>query len=143
MSYRQLRKNKKKLKALRIIDYLKEDFTKQNNQFDFIFDAVGKSSFGACKQLLKPAGVYISSELGPKGENIPLSILGLFKKGKRVIFPFPGSPKESMAYIKPLLEQGKYVPPVDRYYTLENIKKAYKFMISGEKRGNIVLLLED
>jgi NADPH:quinone reductase-like Zn-dependent oxidoreductase len=129
----------KSLKAVLKIDYLKEDFTQQDVLFDFIFDAVGKSSFGACKRILKPNGIYISSELGPKGENIPLAVLGLFKKSKRVIFPLPGSPKESIPHIESLLESGKFVPLIDKAYSLEDIKNAFDYMLTGEKRGNVVI----
>lgn len=132
----------KHLKAVRQIDYLKEDFTQQNEQFDFVFDAVGKSSFGACKRILKPHGVYISSELGPKGENIPLAILGLFKKGKRVVFPLPGSPKESIPHIKLLLESGQFVPLIDKVYPLNDIKSAFDYMLTGEKRGSVVVQID-
>lgn len=132
----------KHLKAVQKIDYLKEDFTQQDVLFNFIFDAVGKSSFGACKRILKPNGVYISSELGPNGENIPLAVLGLFKKSKRVIFPLPESPKESITHIKLLLESGKFVPLIDRIYPLGDIKKAFDYMLSGEKRGSVVIKME-
>lgn len=132
----------KHLKAERMIDYLREDFTQQDVQFDFVFDAVGKSSFGACKRILKPNGVYISSELGPNGENIPLAILGLFKKGKRVVFPIPGNPKESISQIKTLLETGKFVPLIDKVYPLEDIKKAFNYMLTGEKQGNVVIRMD-
>ncbi|MFT6202911.1 MAG: NADPH:quinone reductase-like Zn-dependent oxidoreductase [Spirosomataceae bacterium] len=132
----------KHLKAERMIDYLREDFTQQDVQFDFVFDAVGKSSFGACKRILKPNGIYISSELGPNGENIPLAILGLFKKSKRVIFPLPRSPKESILHIKSLLEAGKFIPLIDRVYPLESIKKAFDYMLTGEKRGSVVISME-
>ena len=47
-------------------DYTKEDFTTSKGKYDFIFDAVGKSTFGKCKPLLKEKGIYISSELGPQ-----------------------------------------------------------------------------
>lgn len=132
----------KHLKAERMIDYLQEDFTQQKTQFDFVFDAVGKSSFGACKAILKPNGVYVSSELGPNGENIPLAILGLFKKGKHVIFPLPGSPKASISHLKPLLETGKFVPLIDRIYPLTDIKNAFNYMLTGEKRGSVVVTME-
>ncbi|WP_373512672.1 NAD(P)-dependent alcohol dehydrogenase [Persicitalea sp.] len=129
----------KYLPAERMIDYLKEDFTEQSELFDFVFDAVGKSSFGACKHLLKPGGIYISSELGPNGENIPLSIMGLFKKGKRVVFPFPGSPKVSIPAIRELIEQGQYAPLIDRVYALDDIGEAFDYMLTGQKRGNVVV----
>jgi NADPH:quinone reductase-like Zn-dependent oxidoreductase len=59
----------KSLGANQVIDYTKEDFTKDTEKYDFIFDAVGKSTFGKCKHLLKPNGIYISSELGPGAQN--------------------------------------------------------------------------
>ncbi|MGA1824205.1 MAG: zinc-binding dehydrogenase [bacterium] len=54
----------KSLGADTIIDYTREDFTKDNQKYDFVFDTVGKSSFFKCTHLLKPGGVYISSDLG-------------------------------------------------------------------------------
>jgi NADPH:quinone reductase-like Zn-dependent oxidoreductase len=131
------------LKAVKKIDYLREDFTKQDSQYDFVFDAVGKSTFGACKAILKPGGVYISSELGPNAENIPLSIYGLFHKSKRVVFPFPGSPKYSMPVIRKMLEDGSFVPLIEKVYKFEEIKDAFNHMLSGQKRGNLVLKIND
>ncbi len=127
------------LKAVKKIDYKKADFTELSEHYDFVFDAVGKSSFGNCKKLLKEKGVYISSELGSKGENIPLAILGLFQSGKKVIFPFPGSPKYSIPHIINLLETGEFVPLIDRTYPISEIKEAFNYMLSGEKRGNVVI----
>ncbi len=129
----------KYLAADRKVDYLKEDFTNLEDRFDFVFDAVGKSSFGACKHLLKPGGVYLSSELGRHGENIPLSLIGAFQKGKRVAFPLPGSPKNSIPKIKKLVEQGYYAPLIDRVYALDDIDEAFAYVMSGQKRGNVVV----
>ena len=91
--------------------------------------------------MLKPGGAYLSSELGPRGENIPLSVMGLFKKSKRVVFPFPGSPKVSMPEIKKLTEQGQFVPLIDRVYRLDNVNEAFEYMLSGQKRGNVILAM--
>jgi len=60
----------KSLGADEIIDYQTQDFTKATTKFHFIFDAVGKSSFGQCKQLLLEKGIYISTELGKNAENV-------------------------------------------------------------------------
>lgn len=129
----------KHLKAERMIDYLKEDFTEQEPLYDFVFDAVGKSSFGACKRIMKPNGVYISSELGPRGENIPLALLGILKKGKRVVFPLPGNPRVSMLAVRPLLEKGALKPLIDRRYPLSEIQNAFQYMLTGQKRGNVII----
>lgn len=126
------------LGADKIYDYTKEDFTDDTDTYDFIFDAVGKSTFGKCKPLLKEKGIYISSELGPYSQNIFYSILtsGL---GKKVIFPVPYSNHKTIPYISNLLENGKYKPVIDREYTIEDLAKAYEYVISGEKTGSVIV----
>ena len=128
-----------KLGADRVIDYLKEDFTKDPQQYPFVFDAVGKSSFGKCKQLLKPGGIYISSELGPGGENIYLPLITKIRGGKKVIFPFPSNPKRTLELMNTLLGSGKYHPLIDKTYPLEKITEAYHYVNSGQKTGNVML----
>ena len=63
------------LGADRVIDYTAEDFTKDAQSYDVVFDAVGKSSFGRCKRLLKPGGIYLSSDLGPLAQNPILALI--------------------------------------------------------------------
>ena len=133
----------KSLGADRVIDYTKEDFTRDDQKFHFILDTVGKSTFGKCKPLLLPGGVYISSELGPRWENIYLPIITAITGGKKVIFPVPVNIKRSIALIKNLLEQGKFKPVIDRKYPLEKIAEAYNFVVTGQKTGNVVISLED
>ena len=53
------------LGADRVIDYTAEDFTRDERRYDVVMDAVGKSSFGRCRRLLKPGGLYLSTDLGP------------------------------------------------------------------------------
>jgi len=86
------------LGADKIYDYTKEDFTDGNDKYDFIFDAVGKSTFGKCKPLLKEKGIYISSELGPYSQNIFYSLL-TSGSSKKVIFPIPYSKQQTIPYI--------------------------------------------
>jgi NADPH:quinone reductase-like Zn-dependent oxidoreductase len=126
------------LGADKIYDYTKEDFTDDTDTYDFIFDAVGKSTFGKCKPLLKEKGIYISSELGPYSQNIFYSIFtsGL---GKKVIFPVPHSKQKTIPYISNLLENGKYKPVIDREYTIEDLAKAYEYVSSGEKTGSVIV----
>ena len=126
------------LGADNIYDYTKKDFTKENDKYDFIFDAVGKSTFGKCLTLLKEKGIYISSELGPYSQNIfyPLLTSVLSKK---VIFPTPYSTEKTIPYICNLLEKGKFNPVIDREYALEDISKAYEYVIKGQKIGNVLI----
>jgi NADPH:quinone reductase-like Zn-dependent oxidoreductase len=129
----------KSLGADEVIDYLTQDFTTCNKHFNFIFDAVGKSSFSACKPLLKENGIYISTELGKNGENIFLAIMGKIIGGKRVLFPIPTTKKEDIELLKELAESGVYKPIIDKVYPLEEIVDAYHYVESGQKIGNVVL----
>lgn len=122
-----------------VIDYTREDFTKTGQQYDFIFDAVGKSSFAVCKKLLKKDGVYISTEPGKNGENIWMALYGLLSGGKRVLFPIPYINKEDVIFLKNLAEKGLFKPLIDRIYPLDEIKEAYQYVESRQKIGNVVL----
>jgi NADPH:quinone reductase-like Zn-dependent oxidoreductase len=128
----------KSLGADKIYDYTKEDFADDDEKYDFIFDAVGKSTFGKCKPLLKEKGIYISSELGPYSQNIFYSLLASIMN-KKVIFPLPYSKQKSIPFISNLLEKGKYKPVIDREYSLEDISKAYEYVIIGQKTGNVII----
>ncbi len=129
----------KSLGADEVIDYAVEDFTKSGKKYDFVFDAVGKSSFGACKKLLKPGGIYCSTELGFMWQN-PFLALWTSKFGsKKVIFPIPTEEKEDALFFKELIETGKFRPAIDRCYPLEKIVDAYKYVETGQKTGNVVI----
>jgi NADPH:quinone reductase-like Zn-dependent oxidoreductase len=130
------------LGADNIYDYTKKDFTKENDKYDFIFDAVGKSTFGKCLSLLKEKGVYISSELGPYSQNIFYPLLTSILS-KKVIFPIPYSKQKTIPYISNLLEKGKFNPVIDREYALEDISKAYEYVIKGQKIGNVLIKIEE
>jgi len=136
----------KSLGADRVIDYTKEDFTKDNQKYNFVFDAVGKSSFFKCKQLLQPGGVYISSDLGYMAQNIFLPLITPIIKpmigNKKTVFPIPTDIKGSLVLIKKLIEQGKFKAVIDRKYPLEQIVEAYKYVETGQKTGNVVITVE-
>lgn len=129
----------KTLGADAVIDYQTEDFTKTSNKFNFIFDAVGKSSFGQCKPLLTDKGVYISTELGKNGENILLALTTPLWGGKRLLFPIPTMSKEDILFLKVLLQNGTFKPVIDRAYPMNQIVEAYRYVESGQKTGNVIL----
>ncbi|MFI5420744.1 MAG: NAD(P)-dependent alcohol dehydrogenase [Nitrososphaerales archaeon] len=130
----------KSLGADKVIDYTKEDFTKSTTgYYDFVFDAVGKSSFGACKKLLKAGGIYCSTELGPVWQNPFLAMWTAKFGSKKVIFPIPKESKEDALFFKELIETGKFKPVIDRRYPLEQIAEAYMYVETGQKIGNVVV----
>lgn len=122
-----------------VIDYQTQDFTKTETKFNFIFDAVGKSSFGQCKPLLTEKGIYISTELGKNAENILFALVTPFGGGKKVLFPIPTITKDDVIFLKELAEKGIFKPVIDRHYTLDQIVEAYKYVESGQKTGNVIL----
>ncbi|PCJ97201.1 MAG: NAD(P)-dependent alcohol dehydrogenase [Flavobacteriaceae bacterium] len=130
------------LGANRVIDYTKEDFTKENQQYDYIFDTVGKNSFGKCKPILKPKGIYISSELGPWSQNIFYSLFTPMFGGKKVKFPLPIDINDSLQVVKNLMEAGEHKAVIDRKYPLEEIAAAFRYVATGEKTGNVVITLQ-
>ena len=130
------------LGANRVIDYTAEDFTKDEQTYDAVLDCVGKSSFSRCKRLLKPEGVYISSELGPLAQNPFLALIAPLHGGKKVLFPIPKHDQEMVAYFKALIESGELKPVIDRTYPLDQIVEAYRYVETGQKIGNVVISLE-
>jgi NADPH:quinone reductase-like Zn-dependent oxidoreductase len=126
------------LGADKIFDYTKEDFTDTGGTYDFVFDTVGKSTFGKCKSLLNKKGVYISSELGPYSQNVFYPLFNSISS-KKVIFPIPFNKRETIPYIISQLEKGIFKPVIDREYPLKEISKAYKYAIKGEKTGNVLI----
>jgi NADPH:quinone reductase-like Zn-dependent oxidoreductase len=122
-----------------VIDYETTDFTQCGETFDYIFDSVGKSTFGKCKPLLAPRGVYISSELGPGWQNPFLAMVTPLLGGRRVGFPFPQDVHGFLGLMKGWLEAGRFRPVIDRRYALDGIREAFAYVASGQKTGNVVL----
>lgn len=129
----------KSLGADVVTDYMTEDFTRTHQKYSFIFDAVGKSSFGVCKPLLTPDGIYISTELGKNWENIFLAITTRWFGKKKLLFPIPSISKDDVLYLKSLVEHKQLKPLIDRKYPLDKIVEAYTFVESGQKTGNVVI----
>ena len=133
----------KSLGAKRVIDYTKVDFTKDDHKYAFVFDTVGKSSFARTKPLLDPGGVYISSELGWMAQNLYFALITPLIGNKKVIFPIPSDVKGSVLLIRELMRQGTFKPVIDRNYSLEQIADAFKYVLTGQKTGNVVIIMDE
>jgi NADPH:quinone reductase-like Zn-dependent oxidoreductase len=105
----------KSLGADNVVDYTREDFTKQETRFDIIFDAVGKTSKSACKNILKPKGKYVSVS-GSASKNL-----------------------NELLFLKELIESGNLKTVIDRRYTLEQIREAHVYVEKHHKKGNVVI----
>jgi NADPH:quinone reductase-like Zn-dependent oxidoreductase len=130
-----------RLGADRVVDYTAEDFTRDDQRYDAVFDAVGKSTFGRCRRLLKPRGVYLSSDLGPLAQNLALTLVTPLFGGRTVRFPVQRMPaQETMRYLRKLIGSGEFKPVIDRTYPLDQIVDAYRYVETGQKIGNVVVL---
>jgi NADPH:quinone reductase-like Zn-dependent oxidoreductase len=132
----------KGLGADRVVDYTAGDFTRDEQRYDVVLDAVGKSSFGRCRRLLKPGGVYLSSELGPLSLNPILALITPLFGGRKIMFPIPKDEPEMVRYFKELIESGAFRPLVDRHYPLNQIVDAYRHVETGRKVGNVVISVD-
>lgn len=131
------------LGADRVVDYAAEDFTRDEQRYDVVLDAVGKSSFGRCKRLLKPRGTYLSSDLGRLSQNPILALVTPLFGGRKVMFPIPKKfDQETVRDFKKLIESGQFKPVIDRTYPLDQIVEAYRYVETGQKIGNVVIRVE-
>ncbi len=129
------------LGADRVIDYTQEDFTKNGETYDVIFDAVGKHSFRRCRRSLKPGGIYVSTDPGFLWHLLILALLTRRLGDKRVKMRITKYTKKDILFLKELIEAGNYRPVIDRTYRLEDVVEATRYVETGQKTGNVVLTL--
>ena len=129
------------LGADEVIDYLQEDFTKNGETYDVIFDAVGKHSFRRCRRSLKPGGIYIATDLGFMW-HVPLAGLATRWIGdKRVTLADPQVHEGRRPLPQGAHRGGEYRAVIDRRYPLEDVVEATRYVETGQKTGNVVLTL--
>ncbi|MFT5195107.1 MAG: NADPH:quinone reductase-like Zn-dependent oxidoreductase [Cellvibrionaceae bacterium] len=131
------------LGADHVIDYTKEDFTKNGRTYDIIFDTVGKRSFSQCKGSLKPNGYY----LDPAGVAtlLPMLWTSLFGSKKAILAAtyLRSAPEttQDLLLLKELIEAGKFRAVIDRRYPLAQTAEAHRYVETGHKKGNVVITI--
>ncbi len=110
----------KSLGAVKVIDYTKEDFTKEGKVYDVVFDAVGKIPASRAKKALKKGGIYLNV----------MTSSGMSEK------------KEELVTITEIIASGKVKPFIDRTYPLEEIVEAHRYIEKGHKKGNVIITVE-
>ena len=128
------------LGADEVIDYTKEDFRKNGVQYDVIHDAVGKLRFTRCKNSLKPGGAFLPTD-GFGNFAMALWTRWFGDKKVRVKLP-PRYLKEHVVLLKQLIEAGEYRAVIDRAYPLEDVVEATRYVETGQKTGNVVLIVD-
>jgi len=127
------------LGADKVIDYLQEDFTRNGETYDVIFDAVGKESFRRCRHSLKPGGTFVDTDPGFLWQIPVLALLTRWIGDKRVALGITRYAKRDVVLIKELIEAGTYRAVIDRRYPLDEIVEAHSYGETGQKTGNVVL----
>ena len=123
------------------VDYTTDAFRQLGRDFDFVFDAVGKLGVGRWRRLLKPGGVFASTDRGPWSQNLLFLLWAKITGSKRVDVPLPrrGSAQAFVNELKGKIEAGQYIPVIDRRYALADIADAYRYVQTGEKAGVVVI----
>ena len=135
----------KSLGADQVIDYTRENLTKNGKTYDIIFDTVGKRSYSECKDSLTVEGIFLATVPTPV---MILQALWPAKRGnKKAKFVAaglrPASEKiKDLAFLTRLIETGKMKAVIDRCYPLEQIAEAHRYVEQGHKKGNVVITVD-
>lgn len=127
----------KSIGADKVIDYTKEDFTKNGETYDVIFDSVNTLSISRSLRSLSKNGIMILSAAG-----MSEMIQGLWiskTSNRKVLTGVISHTKSDIVFIKELIEAGKYKPVLDRTYSLDQIAEAHAYVEKGHKKGNVAI----
>lgn len=136
----------KSIGAVKIIDYTKDDFTKNGESYDIIFDLVGKTSFSQCKNSLKQNGKFLLAAVTLK---VFPSVLwtSIFSSKKSLIMATglrpPKERTKDLNFISELVESGKIKPIIDKIIPMEEIAEAHRYVDTGRKKGNVVIKVSE
>ncbi|UJH66217.1 NAD(P)-dependent alcohol dehydrogenase [Allomuricauda sp. SCSIO 65647] len=125
----------KSLGADYLIDYRKEDFTKNGQVYDVIFDTVIKTSFSHCVDSIKQKGIYLTLDW-PIIQAIWVSLTST----KKIIFGSAADKADDLVYLRKLVENNIIKPVIDRSYPLDEAVAAYEYVNEGHKVGNVIIM---
>ncbi|HET9906338.1 MAG TPA: NAD(P)-dependent alcohol dehydrogenase [Anaerolineales bacterium] len=120
-----------------VIDYSKEDFSKNGQKYDVILDVVLRSSFSRIMKSLNAQGIYLMTN-----PTLPKMIRAAWASrftSKKVLFQFTNRSTKDLNTLKELIEAGKIKTVIDRRYSLEQVVDAHKYVETGQKKGNVVM----
>lgn len=124
----------KSLGASHVVDYTKEDFSKQGIRYDVVYETVSGASFAAKRAALKPGGALVLSDAG-----IGQTLRCLTARGIRGVAGVAKESCEVMEYLAGLVKSGALKPVIDRTYKLADMVAAHHHAESGHKKGNVVV----
>jgi NADPH:quinone reductase-like Zn-dependent oxidoreductase len=127
----------KTLGADKVIDYTKEDFTQNGEQYDLIYDILGRSSFDKSQSSLTPTGIHLYASF--KVKQLIQMMQTSKATGKKVICTFSSENLDDLNFIKELVEAGKFKTVIDKRFALEETAEAHRYYESGKNTGNVVI----
>jgi NADPH:quinone reductase-like Zn-dependent oxidoreductase len=131
------------LGADHVIDYTREDFTKNGNQYDLILDVVAHRSVFAYKRALRTNGSYFLTG-GSVATILQILLLGTWIRvttGKKIRILAVRPNLKDMVYIAELYEAGKVAPVIDRRYPLSEVPEALRYLGEGGVKGKVVITM--
>lgn len=132
------------LGADHVIDYTREDFTKNGKQYDLILDVVAHRSVFAYQRALRPNGSYFCVG-GSVATMFQILLLGPWMRrttGKKVRILAVQPNRKDLVFITELCEAGKVVPVIDRRYPLSQVPEALRYLGEGRAKGKVVITVE-
>jgi NADPH:quinone reductase-like Zn-dependent oxidoreductase len=131
----------KSLGADHVIDYTRENFTKNGRHYDVILAANGYHPILDYKRSLTPRGIYVMSG-GTGGQMAQAMLLGplLSRKNGKKLGNFLSTPnKKDLLFLRDLMEAGKLKAVIDRRYPLSQVADAIRYLEKGHARGKVVI----
>jgi NADPH:quinone reductase-like Zn-dependent oxidoreductase len=131
------------LGADEVIDYRREDFTKNGQTYDAIIDAVGKYAFRWGRRSIRPGGVYVATDVGPRPiETVVAAIATRWVGSRRLTFASGRKSRQDALDLKELVDRGAYRPVIDRVYPMREVVDAHRHVEGWHKTGNVVLSMD-
>jgi NADPH:quinone reductase-like Zn-dependent oxidoreductase len=127
-----------------VVDYTSEEFDRLGRDYDVVWDSVGKLHRRHWRRLLKPGGIFATTDLGPGGQHIWPLLWSWITRSGRAVVPLPkrASGQAFVNDLKTKIEAGQFVPVIDRAYPLADIAEAYRYVQTGQKAGIVVIAVE-
>ena len=128
------------LGATHVVDYTKEDFTRNGETYDVIVDTAGTAPFSRSKASLKEGGRLLMV-LGGLPDMLLIPWVSMTSSKKVIAGPAAGR-AEDLRFLAGLAEAGEFKPVIDRRYPFEQIAEAHSYVDTGHKKGNVIITLE-
>ena len=124
-----------------VIDYTKEDYTKKNQTYDIIFDAVAASTLSKCEGILAERGIYVSNNPVNSPKTIFHLMTNSFRR-KKIKSGTADEGAENLNSIHEWIENGQLKPVIDKVYPLYQTADAHRHYETGHSKGRVVISIE-